>query len=339
VHTHDGIQLYAFRPEDLISLTWSRDLRDTSRCELVAPPPWADFDPTIDIVPWLHWVSVWNARGTDLLWTGPIQKAVGNRKALSISARDVSAYASRTRTPLTKAWDSADASVIAGVMWDMMIELHGLNVNPIRRIDPDGDAFDYKVKADEAMLEGTIKELEGLGLRWTVVAGTPILGPAPKEPLASLGEADFLDDGISLTVDGSGTFNDVLLRGGDALSRAHVQLAGLNLQTIVNVDSMFGVSNVDRATYQYARHTSKIRYSLAVPSGATLHPEAPVSLDELIPSSRFVISAFDLRFLMELESVDVSRSSGNASVQVTMDSVTDELPELLKLRNTSGSPS
>jgi len=274
-------------------------------------------------------VSVWNMSGTDLLWTGPVQKVVASRRALSISARDASALTSRTRTPVTKAWDAADASLIAGELWDMLIALHGLKTHAIRRVDPDGDPFDYHLAAGESMLEDTIKDLEGLGLRWTVVAGTPILGPAPKAPVVALGENDFLDD-VSLTVDGSGTFNDVLLRGGDALAHAHVELAGLNLQTIVHVDDMFGVSNVDRATYQSARHTAKIRYSLALPSGVTLHPEAPLSLDQLIPSSRFVISAFGLRFLMELESVTRSYSSGDASVQVTMDSVNDEIPELLE---------
>lgn len=333
VHTYNGIQLYQYLPDDLISLAWSRNLRDTSRCELVASAS-GGFDPTTDIVPWLHWVSVWNVDGTELMWTGPIQKVVigSSRQTLTISARDISAYTARTRTPLTKAWDAADAAVIAGELWDMMVSIHALNADPIRRNDPDGAPFDYKLKANEVMLEDTIKDLEQLGLRWTVVAGTPILGPAPKQPIAALGAADFLDE-ISLTVDGTGTFNDVLLRGGDALSRAHVTLPGLDLQTIVNIDNMFGVSNTDRAVYQYARHTATIRYSLALPSGAALHPEAPVLFEQLIPSARFVIGAFDLLFLMELESVDVQFSSGNASVQVTMDSVTDDLPELLKLKN------
>ncbi|UYL88138.1 minor tail protein [Gordonia phage Evaa] len=327
LHTYDGIQLAQFAPARQSSMLWSRNLRDVSRCELVVPvsPDLA----LIDVTPWLHWVSVWDSDANTLLWGGPVQKVQTTRTALTLSCRDVSALASRTRVPITKQWDTTDPSRIAAELWRAMIELHNLNLAPIVRVDPEGDFFDFETTADTKMLNTTIDDLVKVGLSWCVVAGTPILGPVPKEPVAALGEGDFMGE-LEVTRDGSATFNDVLLRGADFSSRTRVALGGLNLQTIVNVDDLFGVSNVGRAARQYARHSAGITDILTVPGGTALRPDAPVSIDELLPGARFVVEAYGLRVLMELESVEVNLDAGDVQVAVTLDSV-NELPELAEI--------
>lgn len=329
LHTYQGVQLYQFLPKDQVHLSWSREVHEVSRCELTVPPT-LDLGRLPDIVPWLHWISVWDGDAVNLLWTGPIQKVVITRDNMTISSRDVSALMSRTRGPITKKWDAVDPCVVAGELWRSMIEAHGLNVDPIIRPDPEGSALAYEVKADEKLVSDVVNDLVGLGLKWTVVAGTPILGPHPHDPVTAFNEADFLGGGLSLTRDGSQTFNDVLLRGADSLARKRIRMGGLNLQTIVHIDSMFGVSNTDRATTQYVKHTGVIHDLIALPQGAVLHPAALVSIGQLIPTSRYVIEAFGLLSLMQLDSVEVECASGEASVKVTMESVVD-LPELAKL--------
>lgn len=332
IHTGAGVQLYQFLDNELIDLTWSRDLRNTSRCEITVPAV-ADYNRIPDLVPWQHWVSVWDNTGQQLYWTGPIQKVSANRESLAVSARDMSALLGRTRCPMTKRWDTADPADIAEEMFSAMVEHHGLAVKPIVRLDPLGDRFDFAAVTDERMLDSLVDELVNFGLYWTVVAGTPILGPMPRTPAASLGEHDFVGGGITVVRDGSQFYNDVLLRSADSLAQARVPLGTLNLQGIVNIDSMFGVSNTDRAVKQYARYVSTVRDTVSLPDNSVLHPSAPVSIDQLIPSARLVIDAYGVLVLMQLTGIDVQYTSETSSVSVRLESVDDELPELVDLQD------
>lgn len=328
IHTFDGVQLYQFLPESQIQVNWNRTLQDVSRCELQVP--WTPEDERLpDITPWLHWISVWDET-PNLLWTGPIQKITAGHTEITISARDVSSFMARTRVSLTKRWDGADLTAIAAELWRAMVENHSLPVHPIIRSDPDADPFDFAVEADAAMLDAKMNELVGLGLQWTVTAGVPILGPVSMEPVTALGENDFVGGNIEVTRDGAQTFNDVVLRAADSVTRTRVPMAGLNLQTLVHIDSMFGVSNASRAVAQYARYYGGIRTVLSMPSGVTLQPFAPVGIDQLIPSARFIVEAYGLTTLVKLTDVEVSGDATGSEVKVTLESVV-KLPELAEI--------
>lgn len=335
LHTVDGVQLYQFPPTAFSTCRFTRVLRDASQLELRVPAD-GDVDRFPDVVPWLHWVSLWEQVGFSqrLVWTGPVQRRGVSRTGMALQARDSGAYLSRTRDPITKRWDAADPATIAEELWDAMIDLHGLKTRPIMRPDPEGDRFDFHVTADEQMLDQTMSDLVQLGLRWSVVSGTPILGPLPLEPVATLGAEDFLGD-IELVRDGTASFNDILLRVPGEKVRAREPMHGQNLQTISTVDRVSGVSNARRAAQQYARHTAQIRDALTLPGATRLHPDAPVVLQELMPSTRFVVEALGVRALMELESVDVTVEKGDVAVSVSMESVIDK-PELADVQAAAG---
>ena len=129
--------------------------------------------------------------------------------------------------------------------------------------------------------------------------------------------------------------NDILLRNSDAIAKARVPMAGLNLQAIVTVDKLSGASNAERAVYEQAKHYAQIRDSVTVPQGSELHPDAPVTLDQLIPSTRYTVSAYGLLTLVELESMTCALSTGRVSTSVSMESVV-ELPELSKIAANGG---
>jgi hypothetical protein len=329
IHTAQGVQLYQFTPDDSLTLTWSRELRDVSRCELTTPSP-IEYGLLPDLMPWLHWVSVWDGSGRELYWTGPLQKVTTDCRTLAISARDVGSLMTRTRSPLTKKWEYADPAVVANELWELMLNHHGVRAEPLVRKDPLGDPFSFETKADEKMLDAVMSELVNVGLRWTVVSGVPVLGPAPLKPIAALGEHDFTGSGLSLIRDGSEVYNDVLLRSADNVTQASVPMSGLKLQSLVTEDSMFGVDNTDRAVRQYLRHTAAMRDAVMVGSDAALHPDAPIGQEQLIPSARFTLEAYGLLTLMELEAVEVNLAQGRSDVTVRMESVNDDLPELLK---------
>lgn len=330
VRTARGVPLYQFLTDGYSSLKWTRQLRNSSRCDLQVPSE-SGYARIPDITPWLHWLDVWDGNQRDLLWSGPIQRAEQGRDWLALTAFDTSALLQRTRCPLTKQWDAADPAEIAEELWAAAIELHGLNVRPIMRLDPRGDRFAFSCVADEKMTDQVIEELAGKGLYWSVVAGIPVLGPAKFQAIEALSENDFVDGQLSVIRDGSATYNDVLLLAGDSVSRARVPLGGLNLQKIITVDDMFGVSNAGRAAVQAVRYSGAIRDAISVAQGAVLHPDAPLSIDRLVPSVRINVEAFGLLSTMEVEGVTVTRTQGKTTVGVDLESVDDELPELIEL--------
>jgi hypothetical protein len=329
VHTHSGVLLYQYNPGQYYDLKFSRELREVSKCDVT----FALDGERPNIVPWAHWLIVWSGDGSQVLWRGPIQKTTATRSTASIAAKDTAALMARTRNPLTKDWEGIDPCEPAAEMWERLIDLHGLDVEPIVRHDPDGDHFDWTITQDVAMMDATFGDLTTLGLSWTVVAGVPLLGPRDKDPIATLGENDFIGESVELSRDGAATYNDVLVRGPGNLGQARVEMHGQNLQHIVTVESMFGVSNVDRAAQQYVRYSGAVRETVTLPSGSKLHPHAPVLLEQLIPSTRFIVDAYGIRTLMELEQMEVTLSAEDAAVTVKMESVL-ELPELLDQKAT-----
>lgn len=331
LHTYDGIQLYQFTGNELLDLTWTRDLNEVSRCEL-AVPSMLEYNRLPDLTPWLHWVSVWDHTGQQLHWTGPIQKIDMSRDRMNIAARDIGALFNRTRCPLTKRWDYAWPVDIAAELVQAMLDLHGLPVTPLvqpPRPQEYEDKYSFQADSSDTMLEASINDLVRLGLKWSVVSGVPVLGALSRTPIAALGEQDFLGDGLVVTRDGSDTYNDILLRGADNLAHAQTYMAGLSLQTIVNIDTMFGVSNVDRAAKQYVAYSARMHDEIALPDSAVLHPNAPVELSQLIPTARFTVDAYGLLLPMELAGVDVSVQPNRTEVAVRMTSVVPDRPELI----------
>jgi hypothetical protein len=330
LHTLSGVPLYQFVPEDQESLTWGRELCEVSRCEVEVPTRIVD-----NITPWLHWISVWDTDGTTLYWTGPVQKVTYRRDTTAISAADIGSLLTRTRVPLTKSWEAADPSEIAQELWSATIDTHRLRGKPVTRRDPLCDPFDFSVMADEQMLDQVMGDLVDLGLSWSVVAGTVFLGPAPRTSIAALGEDDFLDGELAVVRDGTRVFTDVVVRSADEMTRARVNDGGLNLQTIVDVDSLFGVSNADRAARQYLRYCSRMREAVTLDGTAMLHPQAPLSVEWMVPSARMTVSAYGVLSLMELQSMTVASDDTGVEVTVGLESVDDDPPELIKTTDRS----
>lgn len=328
VTSKSGVTVWQFNPSDYTSMEWTRENRDVSSCTLDIPPIHNN-DRLPDIIPWLHDLNVYDEHNR-LLWRGPVQKLTANRTQLTIKAKDPAALMTRTRTPFTKKWQAVDPNQPANEMWRSLISQHGLQMTPILTTDPYGNPISFATTADAEMMDKPMDQLVQLGLYWTVASGIVILGPASSKPIVTLGETDFLGDGIQLVRDGAQTVNDVLVRGPDNLARGRIDLHGLNLQDIVNLDSMFAVSNVEKALQTHLRYVSQIRDAIDLDGDTQLHPEAPVSIDELIPSMQVVIDAFGLRFLMEIDKVTVNADTAGTSVKVAFESLpVTRLPELM----------
>lgn len=332
LRTYDGIQLHQFPPTQQLNWKWTRESRETSVCELAVPTTLA-YDQLPGITPWLHWLDCWDETGRELYWSGPIVRASANRDRLAISARDLSSLTARTRCPIEKRWDSAYPEDIADEMYRAMIEHHNLNVRPIVLPNPRGDRFDFATQADKGDMDVQMSHLSDLGLKWTVVAGVPIFGPVSLKSQVALGAEHFIDGNFEVVRDGANFCNDVVLRAAGAKSYGSVEAGGLKFQKTITIDSISGVPNADRAAQQFVQYAGRMRDQVTMPDGAVLHPEAPLTLKQLMPSARIVVDVYGLLTMMEVMQVSVTRSSGLAQVAVKLESVNDELPDLILIQS------
>lgn len=322
VHTVDGRVLGDIPVADIGSTQWSRELNEVSHATVVCSNA---ADVAAEVMPWQHWITLWD--GLDAVWSGPVIKTVDDGSVLTVSARDTAALMSRTRTPASLWWAGKGPQDIAADLITPMLRLHGVQASPDVRPMLDVGRFDYSTDVDGTLLDQNIADLVKLGLRWTVVAGRPLLGSLGEEPVAELHDCDFAE-ATQLVRDGSRTANDVMVRGQNYAHTYVAKLGGLRLQTLVSIDDLFGVANIKRATRQYASQSGVVRQQIVVPSSVTLNPDAEVALGDLVPGALFAVHSRGLSQMMRLVKVEVTTDTG-ASVAVTLETMqrTTELEE------------
>lgn len=294
------------------NFTWSRELNEVSRCQVQAPAQ----ELSTVITPWVHWISCWH--GQSLQWIGPVQNVDRTANNLSVDARDVAVLMWHTRTQITRSWNQLNVAPIAADMWRDMLTFQGVDADPI--VLPalsTANRYNVDAKADARYVQQDMADLAKLGLRWTVVRGRPVLGSQPTDIAAELSDCDFTQ-GMSIRRSGAKTANDVRVQGKNSAWTERRELAGLHLQSIVSLDDLFGVNNIQRAASEYVDRSAVIRDELVVPQQATLTPDAPVELDMLVPGINVTVSALGLRTILRLDQVQVTGSSSGMQVAVSL---------------------
>ena len=314
IHTVDGRILGQFPCRSINGFTWGREDTEVSTCTLDVM---TQYDPDLveELRQWVHWVTLWH--DDVAVWTGPIQNIAISKQFTNISARDVATFMWRTRVPVTQTFRDTAPARIADPLWRAMLQLHEIRATPLVLPGVADDTFTIAAVADSRMLHQLMDELVKVGLHWTVVAGRPILGEFTRDPVVELAECDFLVE-LTRRRDGTATFNDVRVQGQNWAQTAIADLAGLHLQTLVSMDDLFGAANIQRATVQYARDSARLRDELVVPPGASLHPQAPVTMDDLVPGKTFIVHTDTISQLMRLDQVTVAGSPDAFDVQVSL---------------------
>lgn len=314
IHTVDGRAVGDFPCNVIQSFTWGREANEVSICDLTVQTEGAP-EVIEEIRPWVHWVTVWH--DDQPVWTGPIQGLTIGRESTQITARDSSTFMWRTRVPITKRWAETAPARIASDLWIQMFQLHQIRVTPMVLPGVADATFTLDAKADAKMLHQLMDDLSKVGLLWTVVAGRPVLGEFTRDAVAELAECDFMV-ALERRRDGSATFNDVRVQGQNWAQTVIVDLADLHLQTLVSMDDLSGSSNIQRAAQQYAKDSARIRDEIYVPPQATLHSEAPVTFNDLVPGKVFVVNSGEVSELMRLDQLTVTGSPERFDVQVTL---------------------
>lgn len=314
VHTVDGRSIGDIPCDAVLSFSWGREQNEVSICDFEVATE-AVSDIAEDLRPWLHWVTFWH--DDVAVWTGPIQSARMRSQTTSISSRDPSTFMWRTRLPISRTWVSTTPARIADLLWQRMFELHRVRTVPFVMDSVGTESFSITAQADQRMLYQFMDDLVKFGLNWTVIAGRPVLGNFPSEAVAELQECDFMVE-LERMRDGTQTFNDIRVQGQNYATTVTASLAELHLQNIVSIDDVFGVSNITKAARQYVQQQAQIRDVLYVPAAATLNPEAPVTLDDLVPGKTFIVHAQGIASVMRLDGMTVSGSPSTFDVQVTL---------------------
>lgn len=326
IHTVDGRILGDFPCNNVTAFQWGRESNEVSTANYDIGGA-ESMELARQLRPWVHWTTIWH--DDEPVWTGPIQTIKGNTNAATISARDTATLMWRTRVPITRTWVDTHTEDIAFDLWQQMLQLHEVRATPVVLSEVVQRSFTVTAKAEQRMLNQLMDDLAKVGLVWTIVAGRPVLGVFSRDPVVSLEECDFMVE-LGWRRDGTATFNDVRVQGQNWAQTAVADLAGLRLQTLVSMDDMFGAANVQRATLQYAQDSARIRDELVVPGSASLHPQAPVSLKDLIPGKVWAVNTEDASQLMRLDQVNVSGSPSGIDVQVSLVAL-EQKDEIAKL--------
>ena len=327
IHTVDGRMVGDFPCKTITAFTWGREANEVSVCNFDVG---TQSDPELveAIRPWVHWTTIWHDGVA--VWTGPIQSMKITSITSTISARDPATFMWRTRVPVSRTWVDTHTEDIAFDLWKAMLRLHRFNVTPVILSEVVQKSFTITAKAEQRMLNQLMDDLTKVGLVWTVVAGRPVLGQFSTQPVVTLEECDFMVE-LERRRDGSQTFNDVRVQGQNWAQTAKAELAGLNLQNLVSLDDVSGVSNIQKAALEYAQDSARIRDELVVPASASLHHAAPVSLDDLVPGKVYVVHSGTISQLMRLDQVSVSGSNSGIDVQVGLVALEnpDEIAQLV----------
>lgn len=318
VHTADGRSIGDFTCDTIASYKWGREDSEVSTAEIGVMTQ-GNPDLCEELRQWVHWITVWH---DDIaVWTGPIQGITLSRATTTISARDSSTFMYRTRVPITRTFTDTAPARIADTVWQAMNRLHGIRATPFVIPGVVNDTFTVAAVSDTKMLNSFMDDLVKVGLHWTVVAGRPILGVFPADPVAELAQCDFMVE-LQRRRDGTQTFNDVRVQGTNFSATATAPLGGLHLQTIVSMDDLSGAANIQRAALNQANKLAVLRDELVVPASASLHPQAPITLDDLMPGKAFIVHSDTISQVMRLDQVDVSGGSDSFDIQVTLVALT-----------------
>jgi hypothetical protein len=192
---------------------------------------------------------------------------------------------------------------------------------------PSAVAYDFDVVKDRRRVDQVMSDLVKLGVDWTIYRGRAVIMPTVRSTAlvspVTLSDCDFAE-GLSVRRDGTRFFNDIMVKGKNFTAVATRDIAELRLQDIVALDDLFGANNIRNAAEQLVARRAAIRLQVKVPSGATLVPDAPVQINQLMPGVIFPVHTAlvgGATAERRLEKVEVTQDSSGVRVQVTLGQV------------------
>ncbi len=324
-------------------VSWSRLLDDTSEATVVVPLA----DPACcsilnQINSWHHELQLF--RDGKYVWSGPVVKITGSRNSVTIVARDLFALIEKRIIHNQICFALACGPVLPGVPADLSVIAAAIIDDALIV-----DGHNYVI---ESYLSGYIgerfyqpgesafnalQETFRLGLDATVLGRKIVLGAANgKAPFgrsATLGCDDFLgnlefeQDGLSaatraITI-GTGVVGVAVAPGADV--NGEHPYYGLLEYVSVDRQELDTQALADQAAAAIITNTFPPPTALITPTGSQLSPNAPISIEELVPGTMTTVIADclcrDVQADLILLKLEVAWSSEGEVVQVTYGSL------------------
>lgn len=327
--------------ENFTELTWDRRLDDTSQATIVIPVNEGCCDDIPELHVWHHGVVIF--RDGVQVWDGPIVQIAYRRDSITIIARDLSALLSKRLiragdvTPIV-AVNPALAAILL-ISNALRIDGHGYGIvyggGPAQSAS--GGNIEFVFNLYDGPIFDMLQELGSSYIDWTVVGRNFLIFDAnnPRSRTAVLTCEDFLSNGFLATEDGlaAATFaaavSDELVGTYAAESEAD-GVATRNYYGLLEVRNSIDRRIVPDQTSLNLAARNRVRGSVPNPpivlssEGAQLlSPDAPVDINELIPSATVPVIANCLclnlaqDFTLSQMSVSYTPSTGE-SVSVTL---------------------
>lgn len=273
-------------------LTWRRALDNWSGTDITIPTNAPDCCAMLaDLRPWRHEISVF--RDGVLVWgPGPIVRLEFTRDEVTIFARDVLALLDKRVVMTAQTYVDADLSTIAeGLIRDALsVDDHGALA--FLDVTPTGITGSRSYAVNDGPVMDLLVDLARVGLDFTALGKRIILGAAPFSRTGLLGCDDFLGT-PGYIIDGLTLATSAVVLGNGAVGTAGGEDSYYGLLTVIErQDDITTTAGADEAAASIVAANNPPVTIVQLPAPASLSPEAPVGINDLIPGATMPV-AFD----------------------------------------------
>lgn len=275
--------------EDVVSLTWSRVLDDTSEAEVVITTGEPECCELLSMVyPWCNDLSIF--RDGELVWQGPIMSLDPvNRDQAIIKARDITAWLDvRVIHNLidftATGMGAADLVTIARALVVDALQPDDPNVIPLLTTTPlAGITGERRYEPNSEYAGAELRELARTGIDFTAIGHRLILaGELPFGRTFALSDEDFTGD-LNVIVDGLAYVTRAIVQGEGVLATSGgVGDCGL-VERLIKEEAIKDQASAQAEADSTVSAGDPVPVYLEVPDGSGLDPNAPVSISELVP--------------------------------------------------------
>lgn len=322
-------------------ITWSRHLNDISEAQVVIPLSGDGTDTCCDclgdVEPWCHELHI--ARDGKDVWLGPVTEIVYEFDKVTIRALDLLGWATvrvaEVDIDYTIATGAgpADWTTIGIAILDVAFVEDDPCLLPYLSTSLSGYVGEQKFLAYTDSAFDQLDALAGTGLEYTVVGRTVILASpnVPTTPIATLLDEHILG-AVQLTKSGllqadrwfvHFDKDDEAIPPGPGMAEAANQYCYGLLERIRSTDTaLANVASADVVANVYVAAASVAPRLLEIPDGSQLSPEAPWTIDQMIPGCRVDVGitrlCVDATQSFILAGVNIRQTKDGEEVTVTL---------------------
>ena len=357
VHYRGGQRVYAYL-ETVQSVKWGRERRGVSSAEVVISQQSLTPDCAAlvrNMWPLAHEITIY--RDDRAVWQGPIVRRVstrsGSNSIVTFHAQDVGYWLGRRMPRQSRKLTGVDLSAAGRAVVESTFSVRDVNILPNVVAWETGRNVTHTINAYARWALDELSELGGQGLEWSFIGRTLFFSGVVDESSqtqSQITSTDLLGE-VELELDGD-QYASLVYAAPQAQDGAwqHLEAIGgaspyfglveyvvqTDLPWNVDEDGNFEPSGEDGLSQAQtverlvraaqSRHTQVSRPPITIrcSDGARLSPDAPVSLDRLVPGARFDVAIDEQDFLfhmvrpMRLTRVQVSWTGDGEEIGVSL---------------------